>query len=101
MRIDDWPVLIFETGRKGHQSNSLSPSFHHAHLWWVVQADSSIMPTYPEIVPGGGLILAWQIKDKKVLLVGGGNVAAGESAFHNDEEVQRRLTISLALLKAD
>lgn len=33
---------------------------------------------YPEIVPGGGLILAWQLKGKKVLLVGGGVVAAGE-----------------------
>lgn len=35
---------------------------------------------YPEIVPGGGLILAWQLKGKKVLLVGGGMVAAGEKA---------------------
>lgn len=33
---------------------------------------------YPVICPGGGLILAWQLKGKKVLLVGGGNVAAGE-----------------------
>lgn len=33
---------------------------------------------YPQIVPGGGLILAWQIKGKKVLLVGGGMVAAGQ-----------------------
>lgn len=32
---------------------------------------------YTKICPGGGLILAWQLKDKKVLLVGGGNVAAG------------------------
>ncbi len=33
---------------------------------------------YPEIVPGGGLILSWQLKGKRVLLVGGGPVAAGE-----------------------
>ena len=32
---------------------------------------------YTKICPGGGLILAWQLKGKKVLLVGGGNVAAG------------------------
>lgn len=35
---------------------------------------------YPKIEPGGGLILAWQLKGKKVLLVGGGMVAAGEPA---------------------
>jgi precorrin-2 dehydrogenase/sirohydrochlorin ferrochelatase len=29
---------------------------------------------YPEVKPGGSLILAWQIKDKKVLVVGGGEV---------------------------
>ncbi|EPS36630.1 hypothetical protein H072_9915 [Dactylellina haptotyla CBS 200.50] len=32
--------------------------------------------TYPKITPGGSLILAWQIRNKRVLLVGGGNVAA-------------------------
>ncbi|KIE02393.1 NAD(P)-binding domain protein, partial [Metarhizium majus ARSEF 297] len=32
---------------------------------------------FPEVQPGGSLILAWQIKDKKVLVVGGGEVAAG------------------------
>lgn len=31
----------------------------------------------PEVQPGGSLILAWQIRDKKVLVVGGGEVAAG------------------------
>jgi hypothetical protein len=29
---------------------------------------------FPEVQPGGSLILAWQIKDKKVLVVGGGEV---------------------------
>ncbi|KAG6001090.1 hypothetical protein E4U21_004690 [Claviceps maximensis] len=33
--------------------------------------------SFPEIQPGGSLILAWQIKGKKVLIVGGGEVAAG------------------------
>ncbi|KAI9668903.1 MAG: Bifunctional dehydrogenase and ferrochelatase, partial [Caeruleum heppii] len=32
---------------------------------------------YPEIECGGSLILAWQIKGKRVLVVGGGEVAAG------------------------
>lgn len=33
--------------------------------------------TYPEIHGGGSLILAWQIKDKNVLVVGGGEVRLG------------------------
>ncbi|SGY97990.1 BQ5605_C035g11435 [Microbotryum silenes-dioicae] len=33
--------------------------------------------TFPPIEPGASLILAWQIKNKRVLLVGGGVVAAG------------------------
>ncbi|MCJ1463145.1 Bifunctional dehydrogenase and ferrochelatase [Pseudocyphellaria aurata] len=32
---------------------------------------------YPAIQGGGSLILAWQIKNKRVLVVGGGEVAAG------------------------
>ncbi|KAK6343393.1 Bifunctional dehydrogenase and ferrochelatase [Orbilia blumenaviensis] len=32
--------------------------------------------TYPPIQPGGSLILAWQVRNKRVVLVGGGNVAA-------------------------
>lgn len=32
---------------------------------------------YPEVQGGGSLILAWQIKRKNVLVVGGGEVAAG------------------------
>ncbi|KAL9622733.1 MAG: hypothetical protein Q9160_002851 [Pyrenula sp. 1 TL-2023] len=34
-------------------------------------------PSYPEVQGGGSLILAWQIKNKHVLVVGGGEVAAG------------------------
>ncbi|KAF4125477.1 precorrin-2 dehydrogenase / sirohydrochlorin ferrochelatase, partial [Geosmithia morbida] len=32
---------------------------------------------FPEVQPGGSLIIAWQIKGKRVLVVGGGEVAAG------------------------
>ncbi|KAF2472856.1 siroheme synthase [Lindgomyces ingoldianus] len=32
---------------------------------------------YPEIQGGGSLILAWQVRNKKVLVIGGGDVAAG------------------------
>ncbi|KAF2161488.1 hypothetical protein M409DRAFT_59186 [Zasmidium cellare ATCC 36951] len=33
--------------------------------------------SFPEVQGGGSLILAWQVKNKKVLVVGGGEVAAG------------------------
>ncbi|PGG98099.1 hypothetical protein AJ79_08980 [Helicocarpus griseus UAMH5409] len=32
---------------------------------------------YPPIQPGGSLIVAWQVKNKHILVVGGGEVAAG------------------------
>ncbi|KAF2187876.1 siroheme synthase middle domains-like protein [Zopfia rhizophila CBS 207.26] len=32
---------------------------------------------YPEIHGGGSLILAWQVRNKRVLVIGGGDVAAG------------------------
>src|SRR5579862_53107 len=32
---------------------------------------------FPPIRKGGSLMLAWQVKGKNVLIVGGGNVAAG------------------------
>lgn len=44
---------------------------------------------YPKICPGGGLILAWQLKGKKVLIIGGGPVAAGESKRQVEIEVER------------
>lgn len=31
-------------------------------------------PQYPEVEGGGSLILAWQIRNKRVLVVGGGEV---------------------------
>lgn len=33
------------------------------------------MSKFPEVQGGGSLILAWQIKDKHVLVVGGGEVS--------------------------
>ncbi|EAS34443.3 siroheme synthase domain-containing protein [Coccidioides immitis RS] len=33
--------------------------------------------SFPPIQPGGSLMVAWQVRDKKVLVVGGGEVAAG------------------------
>ncbi|GLI81729.1 bifunctional dehydrogenase and ferrochelatase [Penicillium ochrochloron] len=35
------------------------------------------MPEYPKVQGGGSLIVAWQVKNKDVLVVGGGEVAAG------------------------
>lgn len=36
---------------------------------------------YPEIQGGGSLILAWQIRNKRVLVVGGGEVSAAPRAL--------------------
>lgn len=33
------------------------------------------MSKFPEVQGGGSLILAWQIKDKHVLVIGGGEVS--------------------------
>ncbi|KDN46475.1 siroheme synthase middle domains-like protein [Tilletiaria anomala UBC 951] len=46
---------------------------------------------YHEIVPGAGLILSWQLKGKKVLLVGGGPVAAGRLV--NVKDADAHLTV--------
>ena len=32
-------------------------------------------PEFPEVDGGGSLILAWQIRDKRVLVVGGGEAS--------------------------
>lgn len=37
--------------------------------------------TYPALTPGGSLVVAWQLRGRRVLLVGGGDVAAGR-LFH-------------------
>ncbi|KAG8947619.1 Bifunctional dehydrogenase and ferrochelatase [Tulasnella sp. 424] len=40
-------------------------------------ADSSDSQPFAPVTPGGSLIIAWQLRDKRVLLVGGGHVASG------------------------
>ncbi|KIO26154.1 hypothetical protein M407DRAFT_243847 [Tulasnella calospora MUT 4182] len=40
-------------------------------------ADSGDSQSFPPVTPGGSLIIAWQLRDKRVLLVGGGHVASG------------------------
>jgi len=45
-----------------------------------VSVKKNIKPTdgeYSPVQPGGSLILAWQIRHKRVVMIGGGNVAAG------------------------
>ncbi|KAL3490455.1 hypothetical protein BJX62DRAFT_207196 [Aspergillus germanicus] len=46
-------------------------------------------PNFPEVQGGGSLIVAWQVKSKKVLVVGGGEVAAGRilHALNADAQV--------------
>lgn len=39
---------------------------------------------YPEIQGGGSLILAWQIRNKRVLVVGGGEVSPALRARGGD-----------------
>lgn len=39
--------------------------------------------SFPQVQPGGSLILAWRIKDKNVLVVGGGEVRL--FAFRNSD----------------
>lgn len=39
---------------------------------------------FPTIQGGGSLILAWQIKNKRVLVVGGGEVACGLNTLYID-----------------
>lgn len=35
--------------------------------------------SFPEVQPGGSLILAWQVKSKNILVVGGGEVPCSHS----------------------
>lgn len=41
--------------------------------------------SYQEVQGGGSLILAWQIKDKNVLVVGGGEVSAISTMLPNGD----------------
>jgi precorrin-2 dehydrogenase/sirohydrochlorin ferrochelatase len=42
----------------------------------TAMADSCASPTAPPSIGGGSLLIAWQLKDKNVLIVGGGEVAS-------------------------
>ncbi|KAI1503385.1 putative siroheme synthase Met8 [Biscogniauxia marginata] len=46
---------------------------------YIMATNSNINDTgkFPKVQGGGSLILAWQIKNKSVLVIGGGDVAAG------------------------
>ncbi|KAH8548783.1 tetrapyrrole methylase [Umbelopsis sp. PMI_123] len=46
------------------------------------------MASYAPIRPGGSLILAWQTKNRKVLIVGGGQVAAGRIVSVKEADAQ-------------
>ncbi|KAK9763043.1 uroporphyrin-III C-methyltransferase [Basidiobolus ranarum] len=46
---------------------------------------------FPKIEGGGSLVLAWRVKDRTVLIVGGGNVAAGR--IFNVLEADGRVTV--------
>jgi precorrin-2 dehydrogenase/sirohydrochlorin ferrochelatase len=43
---------------------------------------------FPEVKGGGSLILAWQVKNKKVLVIGGGEVSlnCSEARWSHGEE---------------
>jgi precorrin-2 dehydrogenase / sirohydrochlorin ferrochelatase len=63
------------------------PSYHSQKMSQVPDHHEK----YTKICPGGGLLLAWQLKGKKVLLVGGGNVAAGR--LINVKDADGHLTV--------
>jgi hypothetical protein len=50
--------------------------------------------SFPEIQPGGSLIVAWQVKDKHVLVVGGGEVRL--QTTHHDPKDALILTVHTA-----
>jgi hypothetical protein len=63
----------------------------------LVEAD----PQYPEVQGGGSLILAWQIRGRKVLVIGGGEVRRGPSPLsHFIFNSSFKLTIDIRLQQA-
>ena len=52
-----------------------SKQHHSTVLYHNIMAHSQ----YPEVEGGGSLILAWQVKNKKVLVIGGGEVSPTHS----------------------
>lgn len=68
--------------RFAYRLHSIPPRQHFSicfsHLRRMRRDDqyASVMPsTFPAIQGGGSLILAWQIKGKEVLVIGGGEVS--------------------------
>ena len=55
-------------------SSSLADNGTRLGRYIITPRRRGMAKTFPEVQPGGSLILAWQIKDKKVLVVGGGEV---------------------------
>jgi len=47
--------------------------------------------SYPPIEPGASLCLAWQVKDKLVVLIGGGVVASGRLTYLLESGAKVRL----------
>ena len=60
-------LSVFQPKPKSPASSSSLPS--------ASSALHEMAKKFPEVQPGGSLILAWQIKGKKVLVVGGGEVS--------------------------
>jgi hypothetical protein len=54
-------------------------------------------PQFPEVQGGGSLILAWQIKNKRVLVVGGGEVRSKNLNYGDIITRRDPLTIMLRL----
>lgn len=65
----------------GRSMSRLPHNEQHTIISMSRPGPSNESAEYPRIHPGGSLILAWQLKGKKVLIVGGGQVAAGECNF--------------------
>jgi len=51
------------------------------------------MAKYEDIEGGGSLILAWQVRNKKVLVVGGGEVSTEKAHDQNNKKKILTLTI--------
>jgi len=49
---------------------------------------------FPEVKGGGSLILAWQVKNKKVLVIGGGEVSLDHYRKHHGR-MARELTLTV------
>ena len=75
---DDGALSVFVYSHS--PNNLLSPSAASFTRAFSLTGNSlgpfSIMSSnYPAIQPGGSLIVAWQVKDKRILVVGGGEVS--------------------------